>query len=243
MFPYPLGVLTLLQGLYSLLWIVILMDVLSPTFDLRDISSWSAAQVGLLAVSLGMTTFAVGVVMQTVSRNTFRKMKDHWDTQVLTSPGIMQRLAEDDAYRPSGAPDLKDIEEAEGRARARKAGEFLHAADYALQIRAPHIHRSIQIYRDQYRLARGFVLPSLLLAIIVPFWEPLPRGHVGQFPLISLQFFFLGIFFAGICMYSFKERSHRYAAARIRAFWMLQREGQETSRKSAAHLSAVSGAN
>jgi hypothetical protein len=242
MFPYPLGVLTLLQGLYSLLWIVILMDVLSPTFDLREISSWSAAQVGLLAVSLGMTTFAVGVVMQTVSRNLFRKMKDGWDTQVLTSPGMMQRLAEDEAYRPSGAPSLEDINEAQDLAQMRKAGEFLHAADYALQIRAPHIHRSIQIYRDQYRLARGFILPSLLLAVVVPFWDPLPRGHVGQFPLISLQFFFLGIFFAGICTYAFKERSHRYAAARIRAFWMLQREGQDTSRRAAAHLSAVSSA-
>ena len=110
MFPYPLGVLTLLQGLYSLLWIVILMDVLSPTFDLREISSWSAAQVGLLAVSLGMTTFAVGVVMQTVSRNLFRKMKDAWDTQVLTGPGMMQRLGEDEAYRPSGAPSLENID-------------------------------------------------------------------------------------------------------------------------------------
>ncbi len=123
----------------------------------------------------------------------------------------------------------------------RKAGEFLHAADYALQIRAPHIHRSIQVYRDQYRLARGFVIPSLMLAVVLPFWEPLPRGHVGQFPLISLQLFFLGVFFAGICTYAFKERSHRYAAARIRAFWMLQREAQETSRTAGRHLSAVSG--
>ena len=177
------------------------------------------------------------------SRNLFRKMKDLWDTQVLTSPGMMQRLGEDEAFRPSGAPSLEDIEAAEDHARVRKAGEFLHAADYVLQIRAPHIHRSIQIYRDQYRLARGFVLPSLLLAIIVPFWEPLPRGHVGQFPLISLQFFFLGIFFSGICLYAFKERSHRYAAARIRAFWMLQRDKQETSQKAAAHLSAVGGTN
>jgi hypothetical protein len=243
MFPYPLGVLTLLQGLYSLLWIVILMDVLSPTFDLREISSWSSAQVGLLAVSLGMTTFAVGVVMQTVSRNLFRKMKDVWDAQVLTSPGVMRRLAENEAYSPSGAPSLEEIGAAEDRAQMRKAGEFLHAAEYALQIRAPHIHQAIQIYRDQYRLARGFVLPSLLLAVIVPFWDPLPRGHVGQFPLINLQFFFLGIFFAGICMYAFKERSHRYTAARIRAFWMLQRHGQEVSQKPATHLSAVSGAN
>jgi hypothetical protein len=89
----------------------------------------------------------------------------------------------------------------------RKAGEFLHAAEYALQIRAPHIHQAIQIYRDQYRLARGFVLPSLLLAIVVPFSDPLPRGHVGQFPLISLQFFCLGIFFSGICLYAFIQYS------------------------------------
>jgi hypothetical protein len=155
----------------------------------------------------------------------------------------MHRLGENEAYCPSGAPSLEDIAAAEDRAQMRKAGEFLHAAEYALQIRAPHIHQAIQIYRDQYRLARGFVLPSLLLAIIVPFWDPLPRGHVGQFPLISLQFFFLGIFFSGICLYAFKERSHRYTAARIRAFWMLQQHGQEASQKTATHLSAVSGAN
>jgi hypothetical protein len=43
-FPYALGVTTVVQGLYSLLWIVILMDVLSPTLDLRRIPDWSATQ-------------------------------------------------------------------------------------------------------------------------------------------------------------------------------------------------------
>ena len=48
MFPYPLGVLILLQGLYSLLWIVVLMDVLSPTLDLREVPGWSGAQTAMV---------------------------------------------------------------------------------------------------------------------------------------------------------------------------------------------------
>jgi hypothetical protein len=239
MFPYPLGVLTLLQGLYSLLWIVILMDVLSPTLDLRDVPGWSGAQTAMFLAALAMTTFAVGVAMHTLSRNLFRKMKDGWDAQVIISPGVKRRLDEGVSYRPSGGPSLDEVLAAEGTDQMRKVGEFLHAVDYVLQIRAPHIHQTIQIYRDQYRLARGFILPSLLLALVLPFWEPLPSGHVGAFPLVNLQLFFLGVFFAGICGYAFKERSHRYAAARLRGFCTLHNEGRETSREAAAPLAAV----
>jgi hypothetical protein len=238
MFPYPLGVLTLLQGVYSLLWIVVLMDVLSPTFDLREATGWSGPQTVLFIFAVGMPMFAVGVAMHTLSRNLFRKMKDAWDMEILTSLGIKLRLAEGIAYRPSGGPSLEDIHAAEGFDRMRKAGEFLHAVSYVLQIRAPDVYRSIQVYRDQYQLARGFVLPSLLLALVLPFWEPVPNAQVGAFPLISLQLLFLGIFFAGVCMYAFKERSHRYAAARLRAFSTLQCEWRETPPEATSHPAA-----
>ncbi len=49
MFPYSLGVLTALQGLYALLFIAILLDVASPTLDLRSLPEWTGSQSVLLA--------------------------------------------------------------------------------------------------------------------------------------------------------------------------------------------------
>jgi hypothetical protein len=239
MFPYPLGVLTLLQGLYSMVWIVLLMDVLSPTFDLREASEWSLSQALLLFSALLMTTFAVGVAMHTLSRNLFRTMKDAWDVRVVTSPGIRQRLGGLAACRPSRGPSLDEVHAAEGPERMIKAGEFMHALEFELLLRAPHVHDSIQVYRDQYRLARAFILPSLMLAVVVPFWEPLPSGHLGDFPLISLQIFFLGVFFAGVCMYAFRERTYRYALARLRVFWTVQGETPQAFADVTTQLAAV----
>ncbi len=226
MFPYPLGVLTGLQGLYSLLLIVVILDVGSPTFDLRDIAAATGAQVLPIFAALLAITFTVGVAMHTLSRNLFRRTKDIWDMNVLTSPGVRQRLGALGECRPSGGPTLEEVHAAEGMDRIRTAGEFNHAVDYVLQIRAPRLHAAIQVYRDQYRMARGFVLPSLGLAVILPFWEPIPSGHIGQFPLVGLQLFFLCVFFAGVAMYAFKERAHRYTAARLRSFMTLQAEAR-----------------
>ncbi len=226
MFPYPLGVLTALQGLYSLLLIAVILDVGSPTFDLRDITDSTGVQVLPILAGLLAITFTVGLAMHTLSRNLFRRMKDVWDMEMLTSPGVQQRLGAVGECRPSGGPSLDEVHAAEGFDRIRTAGEFNHAVDYVLQIRAPRLYEAIQVYRDQYRLARGFVLPSLGLAIVLPFWEPVPSGHIGQFPLVALQLFFLCVFFAGVATYAFKERAHRYSAARLRSFMTLQAEAR-----------------
>ncbi len=238
MFPYSLGVLTALQGLYALLFIIILLDVASPTLDLRSIPEWTNSQSVLLAASLLSITFTVGVAMHTLSRNLFRSTKDRWDMDVLTSPGVTRRL-EELGCQPSCAPTLEEVLAAEGIDRVRKAGEFLHAIDYVLQIRSPQLHEAIQVYRDQYRMARGFILPSLALAVVLPFWEPVPTGHVASFPLVSFQLFFLCVFFAGVAMYAFKERSHRYAAGRLRSFQTLEAETQRSTRESSQRLAAV----
>jgi hypothetical protein len=239
MFPYSLGVLTLLQGFYSLLWIVILMDVLSPTLDLRRMGSGSDAQGLLMVAGLFIITFTVGVAMHTISRNLFRKIKDQWEMDVLTSAAVRQRLADHHAMRPSGGPSLQDVHDAEGFDRVRKAGEFMHALSYVLQIRAPGLYDSIQVYRDQYRLARGFIVPSLILAVVLPFWQPVPAGNVGSFPVVSFQLFFLEVFFAGVAMYAFKERSYRYAAALIRSYLTIEIETQQSA-ETQDHLAAVS---
>ena len=239
MFPYSLGVLTLLQGLYSLILIVIILDVGSPTLDLRSMGEWNSSHSLPLFAALLCVSFTVGVAMHTLSRNLFRRSKDYWDMAVLTSPAVRQRLGDLGECRPSGGPTLEEVHAAEGFDRIRKAGEFNHAVDYVLQVRAPHLHQAIQVYRDQYRMARGFILPSLGLAIVLPFWDPVPAGHVGQFPLVGVQVFFLCVSFAGVAMYAFKERSYRYAAARLRSFLTLQAEAQQ-QQHAGQHLQAVS---
>ena len=50
---------------------------------------------------------------------------------------------------------------------------------------------------------------------------------------------YLGIFFSGVCMYAFRERSYRYALARLRGFWTVQNEERGIPREAAAHLEAV----
>ena len=239
MFPYPLGVLTVLQGLYALLLIVIVLDVGSPTLDLRDVSQWTGAQALPISAALTVITFTVGVAMHTLSRNLFRRTKDLWDMEVLTSPAVRQRFGDLGECRPSGGPTLEEVHAAEGFDQIRKAGEFNHAVDYVLQVRTPRLHQAIQVYRDQYRMARGFILPSLGLAIVLPFWEPVPTGHVGQFPLIGLQLFFLCVLFAGVATYAFRERAYRYAAARLRSFVTLQAEARQLE-PAGQHLQAVS---
>jgi hypothetical protein len=239
MFPYSLGVLTVLQGLYSLILIVIILDVGSPTFDLRSMNQWTGAQSLPIFAALVSICFTVGVAMHTLSRNLFRRSKDLWDMEVVTSPAVRQRFGDLGECRPSGGPTLEEVHATEGFDRIVRAGEFNHAVDYVLQVRAPHLHQAIQVYRDQYRIARGFIVPSLGLALFLPFWEPVPTGHIGQFPLISIQLFFLCVFFAGVAMYAFKERSYRYAAARLRSFLTLQAEAQQREH-AGQHLQAVS---
>ena len=75
---------------------------------------------------------------------------------------------------------------------------------------------------------------------MLPFCGPVPAGHVGNFPLISFQLFFMAVLFAGISMYAFRERSYRYAAARMRSYLTLEVEAQQARRAAGAHLSAVS---
>ena len=83
MFPFSLGVLTLLQGLYSLCWFVILLDIGSPAFDLTNLPDWNAGQLILVIVAIATMATVVGVIMHTVSRNVFRRSKDFW---ALSSP-------------------------------------------------------------------------------------------------------------------------------------------------------------
>ena len=66
MFPFSLGVLTLLQGLYSLFWFAILLDIGSPAFDLSNLPDLNGWQRILAIIELTTMAAVVGVIMHTV---------------------------------------------------------------------------------------------------------------------------------------------------------------------------------
>jgi hypothetical protein len=231
MFPFSLGVLTLLQGFYSLFWFVILLDIGSPALDLADLPELNAGQLILVIFAIGTMSAVVGVIMHTVSRNLLRRQKDFWAFKVLTSPTVRKRLKHTGVADPGmGAATLDHVLDEENLNRVRHAGEFMHAIDYLVMARSTAVYRTIQVYRDQYRLARGFILPSLMLGILLPFWEPIRTleggNSLGPVPIIALQLLLLGVLFAAISFLAFRERAFRHAAARVMSFLTLVVEGK-----------------
>ncbi len=220
---------TLLQGFYSLFWIAVVMDIGSPTLDLRRMPSWSVGEAVVAGVLIFTLAVVIGTMMHTLSRHFFRRQKDEWSTQVLLSASVMDRytrLGLTPNLLELGGTSFDDLAEADGYDRRRRAGDIMHGILYGVMSRAPHVYRSIQIYRDQYRLARGFVIPSTILAFALPLWEPVMQIQsgvmVGPLNLVGVQFFFLGILLASITFMTFRERSYRYAAALTRAFVVIQ---------------------
>ena len=108
----------------------------------------------------------------------------------------------------------------------------MHAIDYRVMARSPEVYRTIQVYRDQYRLARGFIMPSLVLGILLPLWEPIRTlegaRNLGPLPMIGVQLMLLGVLLAAISFLAFRERAFRHAAARVMSFLTLtvEREGK-----------------
>ena len=232
MFPFSLGVLTVLQGLYSLCWFVILLDIGSPAFDLANLPDWNAGQLTLVIVAIMTMAAVVGVIMHTVSRNVFRRSKDLWAFKVLTSATVRRRLKATDSIDPGlGGATLSDVLDAENPDRVRHAGEFMHAIDYRVMVRSPEVYQTIQVYRDQYRLARGFIVPSLVLGLLLPLWEPIRTlegvRNLGPVPLIGVQILLLGVLFAAISFLAFRERAFRHAAARVMSYLTLAAERRD----------------
>jgi hypothetical protein len=226
MFPFSLAVLTILQGFYSLFWFVILLDIGSPAFDLLNLPDLNGWQLVLSIIALTTMAAVVGVIMHTVSRNLFRRQKDFWAFKVLTSPTVRKRLKATGAGDPGlGGATLQDVLNEENPNRVRHAGEFMHAIDYQVMARSQAVYRTIQVYRDQYRLARGFIIPSLILGILLPLWEPIRALEgartFGPIPLIGAQLLLLGVLFAAISFLAFRERAFRHAAARVMSFLTL----------------------
>ncbi len=216
------------HGAYTMLAIAILLDVGSPTLDLRRLPDWSVGPSVAAFAMLATLAVVLGLMIHTLSRHVYRRYKDEWALKVLMSDSVRRRydqLNAEPMMQRLSAVSLSDIENAEGRERTQKAGEFLHAIDYHILTRAAHVHAVIQTYRSQYRFARGLIIPSIALALVVPFWDPvaaIPSGvSVGPFNLVALQLFLLWVLLAALSFLAFRERSIRYEAARTRAFFVL----------------------
>jgi hypothetical protein len=68
--PFTLGVTTLVQGLYAFVWLVILFDVASPTFNVDTFPAWTGLQTATAAVESDGP--------QTVRRTRFGRIFSEW---------------------------------------------------------------------------------------------------------------------------------------------------------------------
>ena len=232
--PFTLGVTTLVHGFYAMVWVALLLDVASPTFNL-SMPQWGPTEAVVWIALLFTASAALGVVVHTVSRSVFHRTKDRWAIDVLVSPTVQQRFSAIGDVEPiPGGSTYAAILKAEGPARMRAAGGFLQALEFALLTRAPAAWQAIQSYRDQYRLARGFILTSVAFAPILPLWEPVraldSQGAIGPLPIVRTQLFFLSVLAAAVCFVAFRERTFRYAAAVLLAYATI--EGEARTRRS-----------
>jgi len=230
--PFNLGITTLMQGIYALLWVIVLFDVASPAFNLDGMPEWSGMQSVVAFVVLLTAAVALGVVMHTISKGLLHPVKLRWILEVLSSDSVKKRMAALGATVTfPGGPSYAEVTDPENASRGHAAAAFMYAASYSVMSRAYDVYRTIDVYRDQYRLARGFILPSAAFAIILPLWEPIKAldavGAIGPFPIIRTQLFLLALLAAAVSFAAFRERSYRYAAATILAFATL--EGQRNS--------------
>jgi hypothetical protein len=226
--PFSLGMTTLVHGFYALVWVALTLDVGSPSFNL-SMPKWGPTEAVVWIALLFTAAAALGVVMHTISRGVFHRYKERWAMEVLVSPTTQQRLsAYGDVETFPGGPTYAEVLKAEGPARVRQAGGFMQALEYQLLARAPEVWRGIQSCRDQYRLARGFILTSAAFAPILPLWEPVRAldslGTIGPLPIVRTQLFLLAVLAAAMCYVAFRERTFRYAAATLLAYATVEGE-------------------
>ena len=227
MHPFYYAAAQLVQGLFTALALVVIADVASPTFNLDSIPELTGSQAVLVLLVIFTISVALGIVMHTVSRGVFHEMKQRWTLTVLSSPAVRSRLAALGTRQPSpGGPTYEELSE-EGPERVRKAAALMHGMEYQMMLRAPEAFEALQTYRDQYRMARSFILPSAALAIVLPFWTPVRAldgvgGAIGPLPIIRTQVFLLAVLAAAVCFVAFRERSYRYVAAKALAWVTLE---------------------
>ena len=226
--PFSLGVTTLVHGFYAMVWVALVLDVGSPSFNL-SMPQWGPTQAVVWIALLFTASAALGVVVHTIARGVFHRTKERWAMEVLVSPTVQHRFtAFGDVETFPGGPSYAEVLKAEAQDRVRKAGGFLQALEYQLLSRAPEVWRGIQPCRDQYRLARGFILTSAAFAPILPLWAPVAAldavGAIGPLPIVRTQLFLLSVLASAVCFMAFRERTFRYAAATLLAYATVEGE-------------------
>lgn len=226
--PFALGFTTLVHGFFATVWVALVLDVASPSFNL-SMPQWGATQAVVWIALLFTAASALGVVVHTISRAVFHRYKERWAMDVLVSPSVQVRFAGfGDVETFPGGPSYAEVLKASGSDRVRKAGGFLQALEHQLMLRAPSVWQEIQSSRDQYRLARGFILTSAAFAPILPLWAPVQAldsvGAIGPLPIVRTQLFLLSVLAAAVCFVAFRERTFRYAAATLLAYATIEGE-------------------
>jgi len=227
--PFYLAVTTLVPGLFTSMVLLVLADVASPTFNVEEIPAWTGTRAVFVFVAVLTVSFALGIVMHTISRGLLHKHTQRWTLDVLTSEAVRNGLAGLSRVQPSpGGPTYAELseEEEDTHNRVAKAAAFMQGVEYQVMVRAPVVFETIQEYREQYRMARGIILPLAVLAFILPFWAPVAAldgaGSIGPFPIIRSQVFLVSLLASAVSFVSFRERAYRYAAAKALAWGTIE---------------------
>jgi len=220
--PFYMPITTLVHGLFSSMVLLVVVDVASPTFNVAAIPAWTGSQGAIVVLVTLTVSVALGVVMHTISRSFFHRQKQRWTLQVLSSSAVRGRLAALGTVQSSpGGPTYDELSE-DTPNRVTKAAAFMQGIEYQVMVQAPHVFDNIQIYRDQYRMARAFILPCAVLAVVLPLWGPVVAldgaGAIGPIPIIRSQAFLVTVLAAAISFIAFRERAYRYSSAKALAW-------------------------
>jgi len=82
-----LAVTTLVHGLFTSMVLLVLADVASPTFNVKMIPAWTGSQAVFVVVTALTVSFALGVVMHTISRGALHEQKGRWTLDILVRAG------------------------------------------------------------------------------------------------------------------------------------------------------------
>jgi len=234
--PFYMAVTNLIHGLFATLVLLVVVDVGSPTFNVDEIPAWTGSQGAVVFIVVMTLAVALGVVMHTISRSAFHNQKQKWTLEVLSSSAVRGRLAAVGTVRSSpGGPTYEELSE-DTPNRTMKAAAFMHGIEYQIMVRAPQVFENIQVYRDQYRMARAFILPCAVLAFVLPLWAPVVAldgaGAIGPIPIIRSQAFMVSILAAAVSLVAFRERAYRYSAAKALAWVTVEDVSQDARSRS-----------
>jgi hypothetical protein len=91
--PFYTAATNLVHGLFTMLALLVLVDVASPTFNVEGMPVWTGSQGLLVLAIVSIVALALGIVMHTVSRSVFHNQKQAWTLMVLSSGAVRNRLA------------------------------------------------------------------------------------------------------------------------------------------------------